>query len=256
MQDSSEHEPQTEDSQTPRSGLTPGRALIHLSIAAVVIAGIAVFARPHSPFADELLTEIESVSFFGSEINCVSAEAQELALKIVRQNIRLEKLEAPQWQYLQKQLYGKSEIGHETAKSTCHPGFFSGVTENMGISLEYVTDQRGLPTCAILDTARIEAPAGPQTEGLTRTWRACLDIYHEQVSECQTREFRKAVAGVKYSLDAVRLAARDSATGKVTCAATLRTTLPSDWGSSHRDIQFTVEETTKNEIYVTVFGLE
>jgi ribosomal protein S17 len=60
---------------------------------------------------------------------------------------------------------------------------------------------------------------------------------------------------ISYDLETIRMKARDADTGRLTCQAVMTAQLP-EWGSAKMDVAFTVEKTTKGELYVEIYGLE
>ena len=255
MPDSNDPKANVEDAQVPTGGLTPGRALTQLAIAGAVVAAVAVFVRPHSPFVDKLFTTVENVELFGSGLDCGSESAQGLALQIARDNSPLKKMDASS-----ASPESKSRI--EDAMGICDIGFYKNVTEKLGVKPELLKDAQGSPTCnkLVLGPRYNFTPEGRQVEQIRA---ACVGIYEDQVRNCRASmqgaadaDFAKAAEAASYSLETVRITSKDEATHKLTCAASLQAVLPGDWGNLQREVSFTVEKTTKGELYVTVSGLE
>lgn len=69
------------------------------------------------------------------------------------------------------------------------------------------------------------------------------------------RLWDSAKNNISYNLNTIRMKARDADTGKLTCQAVMTAEL-SEWGSAKMDVAYTVEKTTKGELYVEIYGLE
>jgi hypothetical protein len=74
-------------------------------------------------------------------------------------------------------------------------------------------------------------------------------------AEKLNRLWDAAKNNISYDLDTIRMKARDADTGRLTCQAVMTAQLP-EWGSAKMDVAFTVEKTTKGELYVEIYGLE
>jgi len=81
---------------------------------------------------------------------------------------------------------------------------------------------------------------------------ACFDHVRSERIE----EKNQAIATASYTLDIIRLTAKDATTGSISCAADLNVDVPNDWGSAKEPITYKVENTSDGKPYVTVFGLQ
>ena len=248
-------EPSPEQGETDGNRRTPQRAALQLLAAGAVFVGVGVFVRPYVPFVDELYTRIESVSLFGSDIDCGNLDAQKLAVKLVRDSNPLKNNDVSSGS-------PESQSRLKTALAICPVGFFKSVRDDLGIEAKFVTDDAGNPTCSKI-THGPDLNFTEQGKAIEEANFRCGGLLQKQVRECEqslitaaNADFQKAAGEAVYTLDAVRTARKDDPTGKVTCAAKLNVAMPGDWGRFSRDISFTVEKTTKDEMYVSVFGLD
>ena len=63
----------------------------------------------------------------------------------------------------------------------------------------------------------------------------------------------KALGKLVYRLDVIRMKARNADTKAVSCTAELNADVVD--GNAHKEINYTIEKTTDEKLYATVYGL-
>jgi len=78
---------------------------------------------------------------------------------------------------------------------------------------------------------------------------------HEAQAKLDTRlqEIDKAVKAATYSVDTIRVTAKNDETGAIVCAARLSVDIPSI-GGAEQQVAYKVERTTDGKLYVTMLG--
>jgi hypothetical protein len=142
---------------------------------------------------------------------------------------------------------GNKLVGYMRYHTAMHSGSVKALEDNLNATI----------------AADIAVQNGTSNEAFQKRIQALKDRMEGKPEEVIGRSYMEqlnrlwdlAKNNISYDLDTIRMKARDADTGRLTCQAVMTAQLP-EWGSAKIDVAYTVEKTTKGELYVEIFGLQ